>query len=479
MSGSANRRNERSADTLANHTLRNHIPRDETLNNVSEDDEIIVEDRDDEVYNLREWLNVTSLPSIYVRRLENHNGHHRHLERNQTLSSQEEVNCSLLRQQVMLDSGLFSVAIASDRRKSKAPSMIKLLKNRQIGISECHRRKSMSLFTEGDLCRIASRFVPNRPSEKSLDKFDGKVFLGFYSKDGNRFLNSSDDSSSRYIRIYDTRADDFTLVNRVTARDVAWAIIDADISPDSRRFIYSSWCDSFYMCNMDNDEQEAFCVTSNSNSRFCIFSLRFSSQGDKVLYGTNDHSLYIYDLERKHLAIRIKKAHDDDINSVAFADSSSQIIYSASDDGMCKIWDIRCLNEAIGKPEGVLKGHRLGITYIDPRDDGHHLITNGKDQCIKLWDLRKPYSSSNQKTMTTHSEHRYNYGSTCFSCIRLDGDSSIMTMRGHEIKNTLIRARFSPRFTTGQRFVYTGCSSGNVVIYDLLTGMYDKNCSIL
>ena len=31
----------------------------------------------------------------------------------------------------------------------------------------------------------------------------------------------------------------------------------------------------------------------------------------------------------------------------------------------------------------------LGITYIEPRGDSRHLLTNSKDQSIKLWDQRK------------------------------------------------------------------------------------------
>nr|CAD7204675.1 unnamed protein product [Timema douglasi] len=52
----------------------------------------------------------------------------------------------------------------------------------------------------------------------------------------------------------------------------------------------------------------------------------------------------------------------------------------------------------------------------------------------------------------------------------LDGDTSIMTYRGHKVLQTLIRCHFSPEFTTGQRFIYTGCAAGRVVIYDMLTG---------
>lgn len=33
----------------------------------------------------------------------------------------------------------------------------------------------------------------------------------------------------------------------------------------------------------------------------------------------------------------------------------------------------------------------------------------------------------------------------------LDGDTSVITYRGHRIQKTLIRARFSPEATTGQR----------------------------
>lgn len=39
-------------------------------------------------------------------------------------------------------------------------------------------------------------------------------------------------------------------------------------------------------------------------------------------------------------------------------------------------------------------GHLEGITFIDSRGDGRYLISNGKDQAIKLWDLRKMSSTS-------------------------------------------------------------------------------------
>jgi DDB1- and CUL4-associated factor 11 len=38
---------------------------------------------------------------------------------------------------------------------------------------------------------------------------------------------------------------------------------------------------------------------------------------------------------------------------------------------------------------GVLPGHCEGITHVTSKGDGVYLLTNGKDQTAKLWDIRK------------------------------------------------------------------------------------------
>lgn len=60
-------------------------------------------------------------------------------------------------------------------------------------------------------------------------------------------------------------------------------------------------------------------------------------------------------------------AHQDDANATSFADSSGQIIYSGGDDGLCKVWDRRCLNEVSPQPVGIFAGHKDGITFIDSK----------------------------------------------------------------------------------------------------------------
>ena len=73
------------------------------------------------------------------------------------------------------------------------------------------------------------------------------------------------------------------------------------------------------------------------------------------------------------------QSHDDDVNTVAFADATSQILFSGGDDGICRVWDRRTLDESHPKPVGVLAGHRDGITFIDSRVSIYQYIPNTKN----------------------------------------------------------------------------------------------------
>lgn len=55
------------------------------------------------------------------------------------------------------------------------------------------------------------------------------------------------------------------------------------------------------------------------------------------------------------------------MNAVAFADMSSQILFSGGDDAICKVWDRRTMREDDPKPVGALAGHQDGITFIDSK----------------------------------------------------------------------------------------------------------------
>ena len=69
----------------------------------------------------------------------------------------------------------------------------------------------------------------------------------------------------------------------------------------------------------------------------------------------------------------------------------SKVIIGCYD--VVQVWDKRCFVTK-GQPAGILMGHLEGITFIDSRGDGRYLISNGKDQTTKLWDIRKMSSKA-------------------------------------------------------------------------------------
>ena len=173
---------------------------------------------------------------------------------------------------------------------------------------------------------------------------------------------------------------------------------------------------------------------------------------------------------------KIQDAHEADTNAVSFAGGSNHVVYSASDDGILKVWDRRILDESHPLPVSVFVGHGHGITYLDSKGDFRYIITNSKDQTIKLWDTRHPSSQSDipsvietVKSNSTSWDYR-NYDRRMMNLRDQQKDDSVKTYSGHLVNRTLIRARFSPEFSTGQKYIYTGSGDGNVLVYDVLSG---------
>uniref|UniRef100_A0A0B6YVT7 Uncharacterized protein n=1 Tax=Arion vulgaris TaxID=1028688 RepID=A0A0B6YVT7_9EUPU len=371
---------------------------------------------------------------------------------------------------VMTSSGRLSDSQWLSYLKPTVPNMII---KREVGLN------MQQQFTHGDMCVMGSRFLPNHRTR--LDVYNQKAFCGIYSDDGNVFLSACQD---QHIRVYNTSDDNkFKLFRSIRARDVGWSVLDTAFSPDGQYVAYSSWSDCIHLCSIhgDYDIHEALQFDPGDHS-FCIFSLMFSSDNKEILGGANDGHLYVYDRELNKRTLKID-AHDYDVNTVRFADTSSQILYSGGDDGLCKVWDRRALREERPVPVGILAGHGDGITYIDSKGDARYFVSNCKDQTLKLWDIRH-FSNQDgiEETKKVVSSQRWDYRwqqvpRRMAKKRALKGDTSVMTYRGHCVLHTLIRCKFSPEASTGQRYIYTGCATGSVVVYDLLTGKVVRKLS--
>ncbi|CAI7817994.1 unnamed protein product, partial [Closterium sp. NIES-54] len=358
----------------------------------------------------------------------------------------------------------------------------------------------------------------------------------------------------RRIRVYDVDRG-WALRKDVIARNLRWTITDTALSPDQRFLVYASITPIVHLVNVGygsgeveslanvtdiHEELNFTAVESRRRERsFGIWSLQFSSDGRELIAGSSDRSLYVFDLERNQPILRVK-AHQDDVNAVAFADETSQLIYSGSDDRICKVWDRRLLDntEPIGplrlldpvgpppfshsaggaasaagsaaggavragagagaaggasggggggggerqgvgcrnKPVGVLVGHTEGITHLASKGDARCFLTNGKDQTMKLWDIRVMMDHAAYEDLPPPRipffqwDYRWMDYPGRGMRVAHPSDQSLMTYRNHHVLQTLIRCYFSPLHSTAQRFVYSGSHDGAVYIFDLLTG---------
>lgn len=120
---------------------------------------------------------------------------------------------------------------------------------------------------------------------------------------------------------------------------------------------------------------------------------------------------------------------------------------------------------------GVFMGHTEGLTYVDSKGDGRYVLSNGKDQTMKLWDLRKMMTTEdasrlNPREFTRGFDYRFmRYEENDYE--PHPHDCSLVTFRGHRVLKTLIRCHFSPPGSTNSRYVYSGSEDGSVYIYNM------------
>ncbi|CAG9333067.1 unnamed protein product [Blepharisma stoltei] len=324
----------------------------------------------------------------------------------------------------------------------------------------------------------SNKLIPNTFFSEKAD-FDSWAYNGQFSPTGNIYCCTS----KRQIKIFNT-VDPFnwTLQRFLTTDDPFWAYTDMDISPCEKFIILCSVDPKLRLATVENnatsDNMHFDSISSYDevNADTGIFSVKFSGDGSSVIFSTNRKSIVLYDLIKRQNIINLQKAHDDDVNSICFLDPEKEnIVVSGSDESCIKIWDMRCLNSD-GSAHGVLIGHREGITHVAPHSNGISLISNSKDQTLKLWDIRT--ITSQKAYIDFKRSHRYqtyfdyrwedyplrNYRK------RLSADSSLLTFKRHTVRKTCIKCYFSPLFTTGNRFIYSGSCEGNVYIFDSITG---------
>lgn len=366
-----------------------------------------------------------------------------------------------------------------DVRRKRRRNMSERLMWRRLGLDPRPSMRRQNAL-------IAQELIPNTSTADKIIHYDSRAYSGQFSDDGNFFFSCTQNFK---VRMYDTSNPyEWQYYKTVDFPFGQWTITDATLSPDNRWLAYSSIRHTVCLASTDPLDTSDYTLLDFTNfapgvsrhssrghfgyrghNSFGVWSLRFSGDGREIVAGTSDHSVVVYDLETRQSTVRLSN-HDDDVNAVCFGDKSSpHILYSGSDDQTLRVWDRRSM--ADGREAGVFVGHTEGLTYVDSKGDGRYVLSNGKDQMMKLWDLRKMMSPSDFANVNLH-EYTSNFDYR-FSPYDEDEytpnphDCSVVTFRGHSVLKTLIRCHFSPPTSSNSRYVYSGSEDGKVYVWNL------------
>ncbi|KAH8835624.1 WD40-repeat-containing domain protein [Flagelloscypha sp. PMI_526] len=337
---------------------------------------------------------------------------------------------------------------------------------------------------------VLTNLVPNTDGV-AVASCPANIYTGSFSADSSFYYTCSQDFQ---LHVFDTNASKSArpnglrrypqhgqpspvtsrlhLKHTIQGRPGRWTITDANLSPDNERMIYSSITPTVYMADMKDPTapQVPICFSDSERTRrawdwddgFGIWSCRFSADGNEVVAGGSGN-IFVYDLLANRRTVKIS-AHEADVNSCCWADSSSgNVLVSASDDTFLKVWDRRSLGSS-NTPSGVLCGHTQGITYVSSKGDGRYVLSNGKDQAARLWDLRKMCSNKDFETFAdkNYGHNHWDYRHESYPRPRWRAHPKDL-----QLLRTLIRCHFSPVETTGGQYIYSGSADGKIHIWSL------------
>lgn len=369
-----------------------------------------------------------------------------------------------------MDSGAFGTSDRTATRHKK--KLARRILDRELGVGNQRINQQA----------MAQDMVPTSDADMVVH-YRAPVYCGQFSQDGNFFYACVKDFK---VRMYDTSNPyNWRYYKTVTYPFGQWTLTDAHLSPDNKWLAYTSLQSHVCFAPTDpNDKGDPYSLDLGSSSsgngawngwrtrgNFAIWSVRFSGDGRELIAGNNDASIVIYDIESRQVLHNIH-GHDDDVNAVCFADPKDpNIIYSGSDDQVIKVWDRRSMGD--GREAGAFVGHTEGLTYLDSKGDGRYLLSNGKDQTMKLWDLRmalstERYQQLNPRQHTANADYDYRVEDYDMdNWFPHPDDNSVVTFRGHKVQGTLIRCHFSPPGSSDSRYVYSGSQDGKIYVWNM------------
>ncbi len=119
-----------------------------------------------------------------------------------------------------------------------------------------------------------------------------------------------------------------------------------------------------------------------------VLAVAFSPQGDRIISGSRDNTLRLWDLEGRTIGEPFQ-GHTNLVLAVAFSPQGDRII-SGSGDNTLRLWDLegRTITLGSGSANGEpFQGHTNSVYAVAFSPQGDRIISGSRDNTLRLWDL--------------------------------------------------------------------------------------------
>jgi WD40 repeat protein len=112
-----------------------------------------------------------------------------------------------------------------------------------------------------------------------------------------------------------------------------------------------------------------------------VSSVAFSQDGKHIVSGSNDKTIWIWGAEMGNVISGPFEGHTGGVRSVTFSPDSKHII-SGSDDKTIRVWDA----ETGDAGSGPFEGHTSSVNSVASSPDGKRIVSGSDDHTIRVWD---------------------------------------------------------------------------------------------
>lgn len=202
---------------------------------------------------------------------------------------------------------------------------------------------------------------------KELKGHSNRIWCVEMSQDGRRLISASDDQT---VRQWDIKTGE--CINKFTNHKKRVWSVDYNFNGE---LIASAGEDQIYIW----DANTGGYVNGFSENKDCLRKVKFHPSMNYLASSGEDAVIRIWDISNNECILELK-GHSGWIWGLVFSYDGKKLI-SGSDDGAIIVWDL-----ARGESE-IIEGHDHYVRSVAVDNEGKYIVSGSADRSVKLWDF--------------------------------------------------------------------------------------------